>query len=251
MSVNLPICPFHIKASPTGWRFLVSKTTKKHIIFATNSPNSIVLYKNLIVIIIITILIGVLGSFIGYFTTKPVYTKRCEIMLRVELASGNTITNSTSAAKDYLPTVASAIKSPATMELAKRINGEENIDNGIKRNAVSVSYSEDSLVFSISYTDSSPELAESRLKDVVAASNRILNEKKLIAVSSVRLIELQNTYSLSSSSSLVYYIIASWMLGFAFAVVFITIKFLMDARIKTAEELELITGTEIFAVIEE
>jgi capsular polysaccharide biosynthesis protein len=105
-------------------------------------PFLTILYKNLIVIIIITILIGVLGSFIGYFTTKPVYTKRCEIMLRVELASGNTITNSTSAAKDYLPTVASAIKSPATMELAKRINGEENIDNGIKRNAVSVSYPE-------------------------------------------------------------------------------------------------------------
>ena len=78
------------------------------------------LYKNLVLLIIITVIIGLAGSFVGYAIDKPSYTKKCEVMLRVNVGYGSiNISNNTSIAKDYLPTVAGAIRSPINMELAK------------------------------------------------------------------------------------------------------------------------------------
>ena len=210
-----------------------------------------ILYKNIVLLIIITVIIGVFGSFIGSAVDKPSYTKKCEVMLRVNVGYGSiNISNNTSVAKDYLPTVAGAIRSPATMEIARTIRGAENIDTGIKRNSVSVSYTEDSLIFSISYTDSTPELAERRLKDVLSATNVLLTENSLIAVRSVELIELQNTYSTSTSSDLIYYVVASWAIGIAIAVVVVVLKHLLDNKMKTTADLEEFTESEVLACID-
>lgn len=211
-----------------------------------------IIYKNLVLIVIITVLCGIVGSTLGVLFSKPVYTKKCDIMLRVNVGYGSVnVSNNTSIAKDYLPTVAGIIKSPATIELAKEIEGEDKVDNGIKRSNLSVNYSEDSLIFTISYSDATPELAESRLKKVVAATNVMLNEDNLIAVRSIELIELQSNYSETVSDRLSYYILISWIAGVIVSFGVVIMKFLLDNKIKTTVELEHLTDLEVLACIDE
>ena len=79
------------------------------------------LYKNLLLIVMITVLCALLGLGYGLLKVKPVYTATRTVIFRasVEEGSSSTTTTNVSLAQKYLPTVESLIKSP---DMVKKAN---------------------------------------------------------------------------------------------------------------------------------
>lgn len=209
-----------------------------------------IIRKGLVFLIIFTILFGTAGTVTSYFTCKTTYTKTCEILLNVYFDEDALSSyENTSLSKQYMATVASVIKSPVNVETAKVINGTENYDAGISRGAISVNYSNNSLIFSVSYTDSNPLVAEKRLKSVLLSAQKLFAENSYIAAKQVRLIETQNVYASSSSNSFYLYSVISFMLGAVIGVGIVFLRHALDNKIRSIEELEDLTKITVLATI--
>jgi capsular polysaccharide biosynthesis protein len=209
-----------------------------------------ILRKGLLFLIVFTLLIGGAGTTISYFACKTTYTKRCEILLNVYFDEGALSSyENTSLAKQYMATVAGVIKSPINVESAKGINGEDAYDDGINRSAISVNYSYSSLIFSVSYSDEDPELAEKRLSAVLLSAQKLFAENSYIAAKQVRLIETQNTYATSSSNSFYLMSTLSFLVGGVLGLGIIFLRHALDNKIRTSEELEELIGIEVLATI--
>ena len=127
-----------------------------------NIPILNILYKNLVLIIMSTILFALVG--LGYCLLKvpPQYVASRSVILRTTMndTSASQLSNQAALAKIYLPNVAKLIKSPDVVKEVneKYGNGEESLSRG----AIGVIYGEKSLIFTITYTDKTPELAEEK-----------------------------------------------------------------------------------------
>ncbi len=205
-----------------------------------------ILYANIALIIILTIIGGILGMVVGFVKDKPVYTARTSMIIKASIYN-NASTNPTEGLNttgEYFYTITEIIDAPDTINRARSIRG----DDGISRSAVGVSSSENSLIFSISYRASSEELAVSRLKDVIEATRTLINEKDL-PVNDIQLIDLQREPSCSSSKGLTKYVLVGVLAGAIGSVVIAILLYLTDVKIHSQEELEEITGTSVLAFI--
>lgn len=215
-----------------------------------NFPILKILYRNWILILCITIICTLLGTAFGALTAKPVYTAKSNVMLKVYLETSGTesISNNTSFAKKYLPTIADVVKSPAIINGAKEI-GEP--DNGISAGAVSVSHSNNSLIFSISYTDVNKDLAISRLDKVIESASTSFRQDKPIAVEAIELVKMQNETSVSVSGGYAKYVVIGLVAGIVFGVMIAILVYLLDNKIKDEKELEEITGVSVLSYLSE
>lgn len=209
-----------------------------------------IIRKGLLFLIVFTLLVGGAGTVISKLTCKTTYTKTCEILLNVYFdEDALSSSENTSLSKQYMATVAGVIKSPVNVETARVINGEENYDGGINRGAISVNYSSSSLIFSVSYSDSDPNLAEKRLKSVLASAQKLFAENSYIAAKQVKLIETQNEYATSSSNNFYILSVFSFVVGAVLGLIIVFIRYVLDNKIRTIEELEELTGIEVLASI--
>ena len=218
-------------------------------------PLFLILKKGILFIIIFTLLIGGVGTTVSYFTCKTTYTKTCEILLNVSFDEDalSSYENS-SLSKQYLATVAGVIKSPENANNAKYYNGvdfksTEVIDSGINRGAIGVNYSYSSLIFSVSYSDKDPELAEKRLKAVLVSAQKLFAENSYIAVKKVKLIETQNVYKTSSSNKFSLMSTLSFMAGLAVGVVVVFLRYALDNKIRSQEDLEELSNLMVLTTI--
>ena len=82
------------------------------------------LYRNIWLILIVTILVGGIAAVYGFLTSKPKYTATCSVLLSISLDSTVDETNSAtdiSLSKLYLPTVTEIIASPKVEKVANEI----------------------------------------------------------------------------------------------------------------------------------
>lgn len=215
-----------------------------------NFPILKILYRNWILILSIVIICTVVGTLFGALTAKPVYTAKSNVMLKVYLETNGTesISNNTSFAKKYLPTIADVVKSPAIINGAKEI-GEP--DNGISAGSVSVGYSNNSLIFSISYTDADKDLAVQRLDKVIESASKSFKQDKPIAVEAIELVKMQNVTSVSTSGGYAKYVVISLVAGMVFGVIIAILVYLLDNKLKDEKELEELTGVSVLSYLSE
>ena len=161
-----------------------------------------ILLKNLLLIILTTILCSLL--FLGYSVMKvpPTYTASRSLILRTEIESGSSqsqTANQATLAKRYLPTVEKLIKSPelldeANYNFSKKYVGSTEI---LSKGAISVSYGEKSLIFSISYTDLSKEVAMNKLEVLIDTFSVSDVVKQGIMAENVKFIHTQKNTDIS------------------------------------------------------
>lgn len=218
-----------------------------------------VIYKRLYILIIAVIICTLCG--VGYIVAKdkPVYTAKKSVMLVANITEGTSSTddpsNDAKLAKMLLSVVSSHISSPKFIGYANEIYQEEdggvNYQNygKITSGGVSVSYKDDSLIFTISYKDVSSAAASGKLDAVIKSANDNLDGN--IMANDPKIIEMQTTPTISSSRNAVKYVILSVLLGIVLGVAIILIINACDNRIKDKEELEKITGANFLAYIDD
>ncbi len=245
---------------------------------AKSFPILQILYKNLLFMIIITLLIGALGTIYGAVKVKNVYTVSSSVLLKVKYMLDDDLTNpeesgedgdsndsnknssvsisNNALAKRTLPTIISAITTPEILSKAREI------ESGVNGGSIGTSYGDESLIFKISYTDVSKELAQKKLKAVIQSMEE-LKVKNFPSVVELEFVETNavvgvneetgepiRDYSVSVSNKLPRYIIISFLAGAVLSAFVALLIYTLDNKVKSASELEEITGASLLAVIE-
>lgn len=212
-----------------------------------------ILYKNLVLIICITVICGLLGTLAGLFLAKPVYTASSNMMLKVAFYDDKGATNeinNTTLSKRTLPTVADTVTSPDVVNEAKYIYMSKTNSDDISYKRISITYDENSLIFTISYVDAVEYDAEDKLSAVIEALKKVYKERQSTTFTDIEFVETQDDYTVTESSKLMMYILVGLLGGVIIAVAFALLVFILDNKVKDGYELEEITGTSVIAIIE-
>ncbi len=206
------------------------------------------LYKHLLLIIIVTVLIGSAVTGYAFLKIKPSYTASSKLSVKVETTnnSGNSDeTLNVALANKLFPTIEDRIRSPKIIDYARGYSGDQEI----YANRIGISYNENSLILTISYVDKTEKLAKGRLRFIIDTIKEELPKQELTAVSRIEFVETQLESNLSSSSKIPTYIIAGFVGGLICAVMIVLLIFVLDNKVKDKDEVELLTGTNLIAVI--
>lgn len=208
------------------------------------------IYKNIWLIILLTVLGLVSGVAIGKVKVKPVYTARCSVMLAMSLDPSSLTTNSAttdmSLAKIYLPTIMDTVSIPVTIQKANELYKG---DDYVYASNISVN-GEESCIFQIAYSDYNEYSAKMKLESVISATDAILNERKVLSAGEANLIPIQSEYTIIRTESISKYVAIGAVLGLAVSTLIVLLKFALDNKVKDADELEEIVGASIIAFLE-
>ena len=208
-----------------------------------------VLYKHLFLIILATIIGLLAGVGVAFLRAKPTYTATKRVMFITKYSeSSNTAGNDVILAKRYLPNAVDKIKSQIIILDANDIYAGEG---NVSASNISASYGEESLIFSLSYTDLSPELAEEKLNAVIESAKLNFPRPDFSVAKDSTLREVENRTSITKNSNFGKFIILGAVAGLVIAVLYAVIKEATDNTIKDREEVEAITGVSLLACIED
>lgn len=217
----------------------------------------LLIYKNLLVIILVTVLFALCGLALGFYKVKPVYTASRTVILRASVdnvtasSSDAKNKNDVSLAKRLLPNVAKDL----TNEVVERFANETYTGEGtISRRSVVTEYHDDSFVFVIKYSDTDKNTVNDKLDAVIKGFNNYLDidnlEYEVIMAKDLRLVSLQNRPAdLSKSYNLAGYITIGAIIGLVVAILGVVLIYSLDNTIKEREELESITGVSVLSYI--
>lgn len=203
--------------------------------------------KNALFIFLVTVLCALLA--LGYcaLKVKPTYTVSKSVMLRTNMDGKDSASQTeASLAKLYLPVVSSLVKSPSIIEKA---NSHYEKEGGrIYAGAVGMSYSEKSLIFSLSYTDVNQTVAEEKLDAVVKAAKSDLY--LYIEADNVTLTDTQANFDVVPNNSYLKFTLIGAFAGIAISLVIVLILYVLDNTVKDKQEFEEMTGIDVIAYID-
>lgn len=207
-------------------------------------------FKRFIWFIAITsVLCGAIGAVVAKIKDKNVYTATASVMLVTEISNSSDTTNA-SLAKKIMPSVSVLIKSVETLQTANEIYGESE-NSAVAAGSVKVSYGEESLIITVSYSDYSEKAAVDKLNAVTEAAKQTLTTDKKLPVNVLSLEALQNKPDVSVSNSFWKYVVIGFAIGLvlSFAASFI-IK-MLDTSVRSKNEIENICGVALLSCIDE
>ncbi|MBR5900033.1 MAG: hypothetical protein IKZ38_01420 [Clostridia bacterium] len=209
------------------------------------------IYRNLIFIILAVVLSALCGFGYGILTVDPVYTKTSTVMLvtGIDTASGQASgSNNVTLSQIHLPNVVKMLSSNEFITGANNIYTKENTGEVTKK-GISVRFNDnDSLIFSISYSDSSYEIAEAKLDAVI--QNAQLRLKDYLKADDIQLKETCNVRLQQETYSYFKYIVLGVGIGLVLAVGALTLVYFLDNTAKDREEIEMLTGVNVLAYID-
>lgn len=216
----------------------------------------------IVAIIVIATIVGVVYS----TTRKTTYTvTRSMIVIckNVSDENDNNIYNDLTATSRMIPTIAEYCKQEVVLSLAQEIYGKSN-SGEIKKSGVKVSYDEsgNNYFLYISYTDVEPDLARAKVMAVSEAEKEIVETvdakgnpvyvRMMTTLTFVDTIDtaedLQKIPCVMNSGSKMIVVLAV-IIGIIVAVLVVLFRYLLDDTLKTKEELERATGTQVFAFL--
>jgi len=212
-----------------------------------------ILYRNLLLIILSIIIFAGGVAVYGKYTSKPTYTASCSVLLGISLDYESTETDKAtdiSLSKLYLPSIMQVMQSPVVI---KRANDMYSDAGYISLNSISVKRVVDnSLIFSVSYTDYDKELAIKKLKTFVAAGAQELEEngEKYVPANEFILTETQKEFVITTQTGVMYYAVVGAAIGLILSVLYAILKYLLDNKVKSEAELEEITQARLLAYID-
>lgn len=208
-----------------------------------------ILYKNLFLIILITIIGLLAGVGVGALRSKPTYTATLRVMFTTKFSEEyNSAGNDVVLAKIYLPNAVDKVKSHIIIADANEIYTGEG---SVSVEAITTSYGEESLIFSISYTDYSEEVAVAKLRAIIESAKTNFPKPEFFVAKDATLREVENKAKIVKDSNFATYVIIGTLAGFVLAVAFFLIKDVTDTTVKDKEEFERITGLSVLACIDD
>ena len=210
-----------------------------------------ILYKNLLFIILVTVLCALLG--LGYSLSQipPTYTASRSLILRTEINESDyeasQSVNQATLAKRYFGTVKELIKSPKLMQ---EVNENYTVEGQkISSGAINVIYGEKSLIFKITYTDSSKELATEKLNVLIETFSNSQTVKQGIMADNVQFMPTQRECDITENTSYVKVTVIGALAGLVISLVIAFLTYVLDNTVKDKQELEEMTGVRVIAYI--
>lgn len=199
-------------------------------------------------IIILFAIIGVFLSFgLASVACKPYYEASCTVIFKVNESDDTSNTDKISLAKKLIPSVVYVLKTSIVDIANKGIKD----GNYLSRNSISSSYNEDSLLFTLSYTDVSRENAINKLNllfETAEKDNTLLN---YIQASEFKLLKTQHTPSVSSGTrKLLFTVIGTVLFCILVCGVIILIN-VLDHTVRDRDELEKLSESNVIAYIDD
>ena len=116
----------------------------------------------------------------------------------------------------------------------------------VKAGAIKLKYDEDSLIFSISYTDSSETAAKEKLAAIIQSLDKNVN---FMGADEARVTPVQNEATVIADNGIVKCSLIGFAVGLVVAVAIALVAYILDNTVKDAEELEEISGANLLAKI--
>lgn len=208
-----------------------------------------ILYKNLFLIILITVIGLLAGVGVGILKSEPLYTATLRVMFTTKFSEEyNSAGNDVVLAKIYLPNAVDKVKSHIIIADANEIYTGEG---SVRSDAITTSYVEESLIFSISYTDYSEEAAVAKLRAIIESAKANFPKPEFFVAKDATLREVENKAKIVEDSNFTTYVIVGALAGLVVAVAFFLIKDVTDNTVKDKEEFERITGLSVLACIDD
>ncbi len=206
-------------------------------------------FKRFIIYIVLAAIIGgIAGATYGVVKDRGVYTAKESVMLVAKLNGSETSTN-VSLSKRIMPSIPVFIKDSECVSTANANyyaqEGKEPAGAVISAGNIDVQYDENSLIFTISYTDSSREEAKKKLAAVRTAAETVLSEEGKLPANVLNLKRLQNKPDVSESRNFWKFTLLGFGAGLVISFIAAVIIRLCDSSLYTAKELEEITGTNV------
>ena len=216
-----------------------------------------IIKDNFLLIVMITILIGLIGTFLGLLYAKPVYKASRSVILRTELETTGSSDEANNAvlALMVIGQLEGHFTSTDYIELANEEYLEKNpqAKDKIVAGNIIVEYQEDILIFTLSYQDADEQTAINKLRAIFNVADDYF-ETHSIAYG-IKLIPTDNAdtddgrFTVTASDSLSLYIIFGVLGGIVIGIVVALIKNAFDNTISDKEELESITSSDFFGYI--
>ena len=212
------------------------------------------LLKKVVYVILTAVLVGAIGFAYSSYLVKPSYKASSAVILRMgsdaSVTSSGKATTEIALAKYYLPTIAELAVSPTFLANANAAYTKDGGQGTISAKFISIVYGEDSLIFSVSYTDISEEVASKKLDVFIASVAELLeNNEDLIKAQNVTLIPTQNRNSIEVESGTVKYTLLGVVAGAALAVLVLFIVFKTNNTVTDKLEFEEMTGIDVLSTI--
>lgn len=221
-----------------------------------------ILLRNIIFIVITTIICGVIGTAAGVIMAKPVYTAKCNLILNVDIkvvnSSGETVNssanNNNTIAKNFLPTIVTHVSNSAEVFNNANANYAGPQDSGnIVTSNFAVNYSDGSTIFTVQYSDKSEEIAKAKLTALIDSTKTYISSdsgKNLVQADTISIEKTQPEYYVEVSDKFSTFVIIGILAGIAISVVVSILLYLLDNKVKNSAELEELTGVSVIAYID-
>lgn len=215
-----------------------------------------ILLKKAWLIVCAAILCAAAGLSYALFVRGTVYTAQTEVILITNILytseSGEYISvrDNLNFARVYLPTLATNVVSPRYVNEANRIYNESAGKTGGKSvlaSAIKVNYGEESLIFSVSYTDKDKTAAEEKLDALISSMRK--NTVNFMGASESEIRKVQNSATITENDGVSRFTLIGLLFGIVAGVGITFLLYFCDSSVKDAEELKAITGAEILAKV--
>ncbi len=207
------------------------------------------LTKNLLTIVLVSVLCALLGLGYSVMRVKPVYTASRAVMIRTTLSADNSasaLSNQAALSKIYLGTISNIIKGDEIIEKAN--DNLKDKSQRVNSGSVGMIYDSQSLIFRLTYTDATPELADVKLNAFVSAVSSKIGA--FVQAENVYIIETQKESDITESNSYIKYTAIGLFAGVAISTLTVFLVYVLDNTIKRKEEMEELTGVAVVAYIE-
>lgn len=206
------------------------------------------LYKNVLLIVLITVLCTLLATAYNIAFVKPEHTASCTAILRTSVGdSTNAASNNAALGKRFMPLVESFIKSPKWISLANEEYNKDGYKGEISADNIAINYNEDSLIFSLTYKSHSKDDAMKKL-DVVY---RVLeNNIEILDAKEVKVKKTDRWVATSVDSGLTKAVLIGAVIGVVLSVMTVLIIYALDNTVRSKAEIEELTGVGVIAFIE-
>lgn len=223
---------------------------KENAVIVDNSSNNIpifkILYKNAVLLILVTVLCTLLGLGYGLTYVKPTYTASRSVILRTEMES-TTLANNFALAKKWLSTVSKLIRSPEVVDEVNKAYTTEG--ETVLLGAIGVNHSEESMIFKITYTDRTPELAIEKLNILIETFSDSEIFQQGIPAKEVELIPTQRNSTYTSNTQNTKYAILGGVAGLVLTAIGVFVAYVLDNTVRDKTEFEELTGVSVIAYI--
>jgi capsular polysaccharide biosynthesis protein len=216
-----------------------------------NIPFFKILYRNILLIVLTTVLFALCGLCYSLITVKPVYTVSRSYILRTavakeDLPNTSNATNNATLGKIYIPMVEAIVTSPDVISKANEayMDAEDPISAG----AVNITYRDNSLIFEMAYSDKSETVASQKLNYLYEIVKVELPDN--MKAEDVTLIPTSKNYTLTVTSNFVDNILIAAVIGLVVSVAVALIMYVLDNTVKDRSEYESLTGLSVIAYID-